>query len=341
MNAARLACALLLLPSCTLLADEWRKVSKTAVHMGVEFEAVVYAKGSAAADRALDQALARVGELDALLSDYRPDSEVSRLSEQAGSAEPLAVSSDLIRVLRDARTISERSGGAFDVTAGALTKLWRRARRLKEYPAEENLREALATVGYRQLEFDAEKKLARLTRAGARIDLGGIAKGYAAEEALKILMDAGFPRSLVRASGDIAVHDPPPNEIGWKVAVAPLNPDDPPTIFLRLNRQAVSTSGESRQHFVHEGKRYSHLINPQTGIALTGRMSVTVVSPRATSADALASASAVLGPEPALKLVSQFAQTEAYLSVANDDGGNLRTFSTPGFKALLSPPGAP
>lgn len=340
MNAARLACTLLLLP-CALVADEWRRVTKSAIHMGVEFEAVVYARDSAAADRALEKALARVGELDALLSDYRPESEVSRLSEQSGAAESLTVGNDLIQVLLAARTISERSGGAFDVTAGALTKLWRRARRLKEYPTAENLREALATVGYRNLEFDADKKLARLSQAGARIDLGGIAKGYAAEEALKILVDSGFTMALVRASGDIAVHDPPPNESGWKIAVAPLNPDDPPTIFLRLVRQAVSTSGESRQHFIHAGKRYSHLVNPKTGIALTGRISVTVVSPRATIADSLASAAAILGPDSALKLMPTFAHTEAYLTTANDDGSNLRTFSTPGFKSLISPQTAP
>jgi thiamine biosynthesis lipoprotein len=183
--------------------------------------------------------------------------------------------------------------------------------------------------------LDADRKAVSLAKPNMRLDLGGIAKGFAADAALSEIKKLGHSRALVRASGDIAAGDPPPNERGWKVGLAPLNPDDPPTVFVHLANQAISTSGEARQHLVVNGKRYSHIIDPRTGEPLTGRMSVSVIAPRGIDADSLASAVAVLGPEKGLDLVERNKDTAAYLVLAKDEAGEVRTIVNESFRKYM------
>jgi thiamine biosynthesis lipoprotein len=167
-----------------------------------------------------------------------------------------------------------------------------------------------------------------------RLDLGGIAKGLAADEALAEIKRAGITRALVRASGDIVGGDPPPGETGWRIGIAPIDPDGPPTRFVRLANLAISTSGDSRQHLVVDGKRYSHIIDPRTGNGVSGRSSVSVVAPRGMQADALATAVSVLGPEKGLDLIRQTRAVEL-LMVVEDEQGQQRAVLSPGFAGLL------
>jgi thiamine biosynthesis lipoprotein len=159
-----------------------------------------------------------------------------------------------------------------------------------------------ASVGIKHLELD-ETPCRQITEAQHATGRGGIAKGYAAEEALAKIRELGISRALVRASGDIAAGDPPPGEKGWKIGLAPLDPDQPPERFIWLKSGAVSTSGDSRQHLIVDGKRYSHIIDPHTGYGIAGRSSVSVIAPRGIDADSIASAVSILGPEKGLKLV--------------------------------------
>jgi len=299
--------------------------------MGVEFEVVLYATDERDAEAAITAVFARVADLDKKLSDYSLSSELSLLSAKAPTAEPVQLSDDLFTVLAAAQRLAVDSDGAFDVTVGPLTKLWRRARRQKELPDAELLKQAFAAVGHRHLQLDAAAKTAILKQPGMRLDLGGIAKGYAVDQALALLSEKRFKQALVRASGDIAAGDPPPNESGWKVGLAPLNPDEPPSVFVALRNQAISTSGESRQHLVVDGKRYSHLIDPRTGRPITGRKSVTIIAPRGIDADCLASAAAILELEKAFKLIASRKDAHYYILTADDDGGNVRNFVSTGF----------
>ena len=312
-------------------ADELQRFSQVQPHMGVEVEVVLYAADEATAKTGFAAAFERIAELDRKLSDYSLTSELSLLSAAAPTAEQVKMSDDLFTVLRASQDLAVESDGAFDITIGPLTKLWRRARRQKELPPVELLKQAFAAVGHQQLQLDNAAKTAMLKKPGMRLDLGGIAKGYVADEARAVLAQKGFRQALVRASGDIAAGDPPPNERGWKIGLAPLNPDDPPTVFVSIHNQAISTSGEARQHLVIDGKRYSHLIDPRTGQPTTGRTSVTVIAPRGLDADGVDSAVAIMGPEKGLKLVAGKKNTHAYIVTADDDGGNLRTFQSPGF----------
>ena len=215
------------------------------------------------------------------------------------------------RALRSRRRSAEASDGAFDVTIGPLTKLWRRARRWKELPEAEALAAARASVGYQFLRLDPKLARLRLLKPNMRLDLGGIAKGYAAEEAVKAVVGCGVSRVLVRASGDIAAADPPPGERGWRVGIAPLNPDDPPKRFVEIANCGISTSGDARQHLIVNGRRYSHIIDPRTGEPVSGRSSVTVIAPRGTPRRCIGHRGLGLGPDKALALIRQVRRRRA------------------------------
>ncbi len=326
---------------------------QAAIHMGVEFEVELFAANEQAAATAFKAAFARIAALDKSLSDYDPASELSKLSETStvapgadqtrppATAKSIRLSDDLWRVLQYSQQLSQQSDGAFDVTSGPLTKLWRRARRQKELPTDERLAEARSSVGYQHLKLDEAQHSAQLLRPNMRLDLGGIAKGFAADEALAAIKKCGITRALVRASGDIAVGDPPPGEAGWRIGIAPLDPDQPPTRFVRLANRAISTSGESRQHLVVDGRRYSHIIDPRSGLGLAGRASVTVIAPAGLQTDALATAVSVLGAEEGLALIGQRKNVEL-LVVVEGARGQQREVHSRGFEKLLdaAPPSA-
>jgi FAD:protein FMN transferase len=277
----------------------------TEVHMAVDFRIVLYAADDASAKQAAAAAFARIRQLDEELSDYKPDSELSRLSDSAPTPQPMRVSDDLWRVLVAAKRVSAQTGGAFDCTVGPVVKLWRRARRNHELPSADALAAAQESVGDQYLELDSKQHTVRLLRPRMRLDLGGIAKGFAADEALAVLKNHGITRALVGGSGDIAVGDPPPGENGWRIGIAPLELNGPPSRHVLVANAGVSTSGDSMQHLEIGGKRYSHVVDPRTGMALTDHCSVTVVANNCTTTDGLSTGISVMGPVDGLKLVDQ------------------------------------
>jgi thiamine biosynthesis lipoprotein len=211
--------------------------------------------------------------------------------------------------------------GAFDVSISPVVRLWRKARRSRELPKAEEIKKALQRVDYRKIKLDANRRTVQLLMMGMLLDLGGIAKGYAADAALAVLRQHGITRALVAAGGDIAVGDAPPNSPGWKVGIAPLkNPDAPPTHYLLLKNAGVSTAGDSEQFVEIDGKRYSHIIDPKTGLGLVGRRSVTVIAPNATTSDGLDTGLCILGIERGLKIVEARDDLAALFSIETDNG---------------------
>jgi thiamine biosynthesis lipoprotein len=318
-----LALTLTLLSLAAPPAGDLRRYAYEEPHMGASFKLLVYAADEEAANRAAQAAYARIAELDGILSDYQPESELSHLSQSAGQGRAVPVSDDLWRVLRASHDLSERTGGAFDVTVGPLVRLWRRARRQKVLPSQEALAEARAAMGYQNLRYDEQARTVELLLPDMRLDLGGIGMGYAVDEALAVLRRHGLARALIDASGDIGCGDPPPGEPGWRVAVAPLDPGGEPSQELLLSNAAVTTSGDAFQHVEIDGVRYSHIVDPHTGLGLTQRMSVSVVAPTCTAADSLATALCVLGPEKGLALIEDTPHAAAYFVRAVE--GEVRT----------------
>ena len=204
-------------------AAEPQRFSAAEPHMGVEYEIVLFADNEAAAKDAQRAAFDRIEALNGVLSDYDSTSEAMKLSASAPHEQPIAVGADLRTMLGVSCGLYDQSAGAFDITIGPVTKIWRRARRQRELPSEAALNAAQESVGGDAIESTADG--VRLRKLGMRLDFGGIAKGHAAEESLQVLKAKGFKQALVRGSGDIAAGDPPPDAAGWKVAIAPLNPD--------------------------------------------------------------------------------------------------------------------
>ncbi|MBA4187697.1 MAG: FAD:protein FMN transferase [Planctomycetaceae bacterium] len=285
--------------------------------MGTTFRIVLHATDEAMAKRAATAAFERIAAIDNCMSDYKQTSELMQLCKAFATevGEPRKVSDDLFFVLSKAEELSKRSEGAFDVTVGPVVQLWRHARRTQELPDPKEFAAARATVGYQKVKLDATKKTVQLTTPGMLLDLGGIAKGFAADEALKLLREKfSIKSALVGAYGDITCGDPPPGKEFWTVDIAPIAKSQKPRT-LQLANASVSTSGDLEQFVVINGVRYSHVLDPKTGLGLTGRRSVTVIASNGTTADSMTKAVSVLPPEQALKLVEETAGAAAYIVV--------------------------
>lgn len=296
------------------------RYEQAQIHMGSDFSIVLYADSEKTANHGFAAAFARIAELDAIMSDYRAESELSLLSAGSPHAQPVALSDDLFDILQRAQVVSEATDGAFDVTVGPLTKLWRRSRRQKTLPPPDAIAEARAATGFRSLKLDASGRTAQLLHPHMRLDLGGIAQGYAADAALGVLRALDISRALVNASGDIVAGDPPPNTPGWKVGIAPLDAKGPPSRFLTVDNRAISTSGDAFQFVEIDGVRYSHIVDPQTGLGLTKHRSVTIVANDCTTADAWATAVSVLGPDRGIPLVEKIPGASALVLEATPAG---------------------
>jgi FAD:protein FMN transferase len=284
------------------------------VEMGMQFNLILYAADPDAANRAAQAAFERIHQLNGVMSDYDATSELSRVSNTAGSGQAVRVSPDLWTVLARSQALAEQSEGAFDITVGPYVKLWRRARREKEMPPAARMEEARAAVGYKFLRLDPQANTAVLVRPGMRLDLGGIAVGYAIDEAQAALGRHGITRALVDGSGDIVVSDPPPGREGWRIGVAPLEArTGPASRYLSLRNCAVTTSGDAWQFVELDGKRYSHILDPRTGLGLTDSSLVVVVAADGISADSLTKVVAVLGPERGFKIVESYPRAAGLL----------------------------
>lgn len=290
------------------------------LRMGTRFRIVLYAPDAPTAASAGHAAFDRIAKLDDIMSDYRPTSELMLLCQRAGGP-PVKVSEDLFRVLAKSQEIAERSNGAFDVTVSPVVRLWRQARLRRELPSPQDLAQALRLLDYRNLRLDVKRHTAQLLKPGMLLDLGGIAKGDAADQAIALLKQRGIRRALVAAGGDIAVSGPPPGRTGWLIAIAPLDqPGRTPTRYFLLHNGAVSTSGDTEQHMDVGGVRYSHIIDPKTGMGLTGHSSVTVVAPDGITSDSLATAVSVLGAKQGVELIKSMPDAGVLFLQASKDG---------------------
>jgi thiamine biosynthesis lipoprotein len=285
----------------------------TEYHMGVDARLVVYAPDRPAAEVACTAAFARIAALDSIMSDYRHDSELTRLSAQAGGP-PVRVSPDLFRVLRRAQEVARNSGGAFDVTVGPLVALWRTARKTSALPDPVELKRARQRVGWQKLRLDERDRTVRLTVPGMKLDLGGIAKGYADDEAQRVLRQHGITSALVEMGGDIVVSGPPPGTAGWTIRV-PNAGDNHGPVDLHFAHRAISTSGDTEQFVLINGRRYSHVVDPRTGQALTNRVQVTLTAADGLTSDPLSTALTVLSAPDCRKFLQFYPGTTAYVRV--------------------------
>ncbi|MBL7825055.1 MAG: FAD:protein FMN transferase [Saprospiraceae bacterium] len=268
--------------------------------MGTVFRLVFYSRqDSVEANKTASDVFQYIDSLNAIFSDWLPESELNQLCAMAVNGREVTVSAPLFDILSKSNDFSVRSGGAFDVTIGPLTRLWRRARNLHEMPDSLRIQMAHEKVGWKLLKLDKKTKKVTMLRTGMQLDLGGIAQGWTADRCLEFLKKAGIRRALVDAGGDIAIGDAPPGEKGWAIE----RPDcKKGTIIHHLRNCGITTSGARYRYTELEGVRYSHIIDPRSGKPLTHQVEATVIAKNATMADAWATAASVLGKSGFVKL---------------------------------------
>ena len=314
-------------------AAPWLRVERQKPCMGTTLRLVAFGQSENAVLIVMDRAFARADALNQILSDYQADSELMRLCARSGLGESVPVSRELFTVLSAAQKMSAATEGAFDVTVGPLSREWRLARKSFRLPDAETLAKGREVVGYRKIELMDGSKV-RLRTKGMRLDLGGIAKGYTADEVLAVFKDSGFPQALVALGGDLVAGEAPPGKSAWDVDLIDLPGDRGGHRRIPLVNRAVSTSGDLEQFLEINGVRYGHILDPRTGLGTTDRAAATVLAPTGMEADSLTKACCLLPETQALKVVATY---NAQARLVRPDGNSsrpARIVTSPGFPAL-------
>ena len=295
--------------------------------MAVPVRVVFYAETPEEADAAQEAVYRRFDELNRMMSDYDPESEIVRACRESGeTGGKVEIGAPLYDVLSRAREMNRLTDGAFDISVSPIVKLWRRSRAYGRRPPADYLDRAKTLVGNDNWELSSEadsnppRFFLRVQQKNVRLDLGGIAKGYAIDEGIRILEERGIRSALIDAGGDIRVTAPPPGKEGWTIGGVSLDGGTQAAYYLTLSDTAIATSGDMFQYFEIDQVRYSHIIDPRSGEPLTARSVVSVIASDAASADALASGISVLGPERGVALAESLSGVEAFVITASSEG---------------------
>jgi thiamine biosynthesis lipoprotein len=253
---------------------------------------------------AFDAATDEIVRIEKLMTTWDPASEVSRINAAAGK-DPVPVGPETFAVIQEAQHASEISGGCFDITFETLHGLWKFDQDLDPHPpAPADLRAKLKYVGYKHVQLDPAASTVRIDEPHVRISLGGIAKGYAVDQASKVLLGAGITSFYVQAGGDLFTHGTKPDGSPWQAGIRdPRGPEGDYFALMPVSDHAFSTAGDYERSYVIGNKRYHHIIDPHTGYPATASRSVTIWAPTALQADAIDDAVFILGPEKGLALV--------------------------------------
>lgn len=273
--------------------------------MGNTFEFTIVATNERWARENIDLAIREIRRIEKLLTTFDENSQTNQVNRQAG-IQPVKVDTEVFELIKRSLKISQVTSGAFDITYGSVDKgLWNFDRNMKSLPDPATALAMVRLIDYRNVILNEAEETVMLKEKGMRIGFGGIGKGYAADRAKALLMKHGVQSGIVNASGDLITWGLQANQKPWTIGIA--HPDDARSAFSRLNISdlAVATSGNYEKYVVIDGKKYSHTINPKTGMPVTGIKSVTIISPYAEIADAMATPVVVMGVKAGLDLINQ------------------------------------
>ena len=295
-------------PEAPLVRHEASRMS-----MGCAYAIVAYGRDAAALTGIVEAAFDEVDRIDRLMSHYKPESPLSRLNREA-SAGPVAVDPELFGLIAESLRYSRESAGAFDITVGPLMKAWGFFRGGGRVPAEDELAEVRARVGYAHVILDPGAQTIRFDRPGVELDLGGIAKGYAVDRAVALLRSRQVAAALVSAGGSTVFGlGAPPGHAAWEVGVQdPVDPDAT-ALTVRLKDRTLSVSGSYEKSFEKDGVRYSHIMDPRAGRPVQGVLSVAVLADTGTAGDALDDAFFVLGVARSRAYLKRLPAIEAFV----------------------------
>jgi thiamine biosynthesis lipoprotein len=277
------------------------RLESSVVAMGSAYSVVVYGEDRTHMEEAVDAAFEEVRRLDEMLSNYKPESELSEVN-RAAAERPVAVTQELFELVAACVKYSRESDGAFDITVGPLMKVWGFYKGTGRLPHRAEVRAALDRVGYRHIVLDLANRTVRFARSGVELDPGGIGKGYAVDRMIAVLKQYGIRTALVSASGSsIYGLGAPPGEKGWKVQIRDPKDQSKSVAEVYLKDESMSTSGNYEKFFRAEGKTYSHIMDPRTGWPAQGVLTVSVVAPRTLDSEAWTKPFFVNGREWAAK----------------------------------------
>jgi len=287
--------------------------------MGSRYDITVVETDSIKAEKYIDLATREISRIEKIISSWDPNSQTSLVNKNAG-IKPVKVSDELFGLIQRSLLISKLTEGAFDISYASMDKIWKFDGSMKKFPTEEEIRNSVEKVGYKNILLDNKNQTVYLTKKGMKIGFGAIGKGYSADKAKKLLISKGVKAGIINASGDMNTWGKQPNGENWKVAIT--NPFNKRKAFglLPITNGAVVTSGNYEKYIFFNNKRYTHIIDPRTGYPSSGILSVTVFAKKAELADALATSVFVMGTEVGVNLINQLPDIECIII---DDKGDI------------------
>ena len=302
---------ILLAAGCTQKPKTHTEKSSSREIMGTFARTIAVAKDKKTAIKANKAAFDTLVAIDNMMSDYKPDSELSKLNKNAYK-HPVKVSDELFEVISKSLQYSKLSNGAFDITIGPVVDLWKQADKNKQKPTKTQIEAAKSKVGYQKLIINREKQTIKFAVEGMRIDLGAIAKGYAIDRAAEKMRLIGAKSGMIDVGGDIICFGKPENRDKWAIGLQDPDEMDKLMMIIELGENAIATSGDYRRFYVLDGEEHSHIMKPQ-GVSVKGLTSVTVISDKAVDTDALATTVTVMGPEKGIEIIENMPDTEALI----------------------------
>lgn len=294
----------------TTTNSEYKQVEKL---MGNRFEITVLDTDPVSANQKISQAVAEIKRIEQLLTTFSNSSQTNLINSYAG-IKPVVVDREVFDLISRCQRIAGITGGAFDISYGSIDKsLWNFDRNMTSLPSPGKAREAVRLINYRNIILDQKQQTVFLKEKGMRIGFGGIGKGYAAEMAKNILLRAGVQSGIVNASGDLTTWGYQANGKPWTIGIAHPDHANFPFSYLAITDMAVATSGNYEKYVIIDGQKYSHTINPKTGLPVTGIKSVTIISPNAELSDALATPVTIMGIREGLAFINQIHQVECII----------------------------
>ncbi len=290
--------------------------------MGNRFEFTVIAENKEIGNQAIEQAITEVKRIEELLSTFKTSSQANEINDQAG-IKPVKVDREVLQLISRANKISAITDGAFDITYGSIDKsLWNFDLKMTSLPDQETALKTVDLINYHHVLINDEECTVMLKNKGMRIGFGGIGKGYAADKAKQILQNLGIKSGIVNAAGDLITWGEQLNGSAWTIGIADPEQSNRPFSSLNISNMAIATSGNYEKFVIIDGKRYSHTIDPKTGLPVSGIKSVSIICPSAELADALATPVVVMGVKVGLNLINQLKHVEC---VIIDDHDKLYT----------------
>jgi thiamine biosynthesis lipoprotein len=286
--------------------------------MGNRFELSVIAENELWADKRIDEAVNEIRRIERLLTTFDESSQTNLINRNAGIA-PVKVDREVFDLISRSKKISEITQGAFDITYGSVDKkLWNFDKLMTALPDPQIAKQLVRLINYENIVLDEDNSAVFLKEKGMRIGFGGIGKGYAAERAKALLKQRGVESGIVNAAGDLTAWGYQPDGKPWTIGIADPNSAHHPFSYLNITNTSIATSGNYEKYIILNGKRYSHTINPKTGLPVTGIKSVTIISPNAEIADAMATPVIIMGTEVGLNMINQIKEL-ACIIVDDDD----------------------